>query len=152
MARRWLRARAVRRAGVALLALLVLIQVVPYGHAHTNPAVTGEPPWDTPRTRALTVAACYDCHSNETTWKWYTTVAPFSWLTQNDVDAGRRTLNFSEWDRGQRTDDIVEVTRSGDMPPWYYTPLHPAARLSAQEQRELVDGFLATFGEGDAGR
>jgi hypothetical protein len=58
------------------VALFALIQVVPYGRSHTNPPVQSEPKWDSPQTRALAVRACYDCHSNETTWPWYTNVAP----------------------------------------------------------------------------
>ena len=59
-----------------------LTQVVPYGRNHTNPAVVYEPDWDSPETRALAERACFDCHSNETTWPWYSTIAPISWLTQ----------------------------------------------------------------------
>jgi hypothetical protein len=48
--------------------LLLTIQGVPYGRRHTNPPVRVEPRWDSPGTRALTVRACFDCHSNETVW------------------------------------------------------------------------------------
>lgn len=118
--------------------------------AHDNPPVTQEPAWDSPRTRELADVACFDCHSNGTEWKWYTNVAPMSWLTQRDVDEGRHTLNFSEWDkRSYETNGLAEVTREGAMPPWYYLPLHPSARLSDSEKQELVDGFVRTFGAGD---
>ncbi len=122
-------------AGIALVA----IQFVPFGHTHTNPPVTKEPAWDSPRIRTLVVRACYDCHSNETNWKWYTSVAPASWLTQRDVNDGRRALNFSEWDRPrQKSGDIAGQVRSGEMPPWFYTPLHPEAKLTEAEKAELV--------------
>src|SRR5215216_1353338 len=81
--------------------LFVVLQLVPYGRRHDNPPTTREPAWDDPTTRALAVRACFDCHSNETRWPWYSYVAPVSWLTQRDVDEGRRELNFSEWDRQQ---------------------------------------------------
>jgi hypothetical protein len=148
---RLLRNRVLKWSAAILLAMFVAIQLVPYGHAHSNPPVSSEPQWNSPRTRQLAVAACYDCHSNQTDWKWYTNIAPISWLTQNDVNAGRQALNFSEWDRHQRTREVAEVVREGSMPPWYYTPMHPASRLSAQEQQELVDGFIATFGQGSGG-
>jgi len=64
---------------LVILGILVLIQLIPYGHAHSNPPVTQEPAWDSPETRALAESSCFDCHSNETTWYWYTYVAPFSW-------------------------------------------------------------------------
>jgi hypothetical protein len=76
-------------AGAALL--VALIQAVPYGRAHSNPPVVSEPAWDSPRARELAVRACFDCHSNETVWPWYSNIAPVSWLIQSDVaGAGRR--------------------------------------------------------------
>ena len=54
--------------------------IVPFGHSHTNPPVTKEPAWNSPDTRALVQRACFDCHSNQTTWPWYSHVAPVSWL------------------------------------------------------------------------
>ena len=78
---------------VGVLGLLV-IQLIPYGREHSNPAVVSEPPWDSPATRAFAVTACFDCHSNETEWPWYSNIAPMSWLVQRDVDEGRQHLNF----------------------------------------------------------
>ncbi len=73
---------------VALLSVLVLIQVVPYGRDHANPPVRAEPAWNSARTRELAVRACFDCHSNETIWPWYSNLAPASWLVQRDVKKG----------------------------------------------------------------
>ncbi len=131
-------------AGV--VAVAVLIQAVPYGRAHTNPPVTAEPKWDSPRTRALAVDACFACHSNQTRWPWYSSVAPVSWLTQHDVDEGRRILNFSEWDRPQRAGEASEAVSEGSMPPWQFKVLHPEARLSDAEKRQLIHGLQATLG------
>lgn len=134
------------RGVAAGIVLFGLIQLVPYGRDHTNPPVTQEVKWDTPRTRELAVGACYDCHSNLTEWPWYSDVAPVSWLTQSDVDEGRSILNFTEWNLPQsEADEIVEVVREGEMPPWQYKPLHPAGRLSASEQDELVRGLERTL-------
>ena len=134
------------RIVVAGVALFALAQVVPYGRSHSNPPARSEPNWDSPQTRALAVRACYDCHSNETKWPWYTNVAPISWLTQRDVDSGRSTLNFSEWNRPQDAKgDIAEAVRGGDMPPWYYKPLHPRSRLSAADTDRLVAGLVRTL-------
>jgi hypothetical protein len=136
--------------GVAIL--VVAIQLVPYGRDHSNPPVTGEPQWDSDRTRELAVAACFDCHSNESTWPWYSNVAPMSWLVQRDVDQGREELNFSEWDKGQgEAGESAETVEEGSMPPRQYTWLHSGARLSDAEKRALIEGFIATFGSGDGG-
>jgi len=83
--------------------------------------------------------ACYDWHSNETTWPWYSHVAPLSWLLQRDVNGGRSDLNFTEWDRPQKhAKDVAEQVKEGGMPPWYYLPMHTAARLTASEKQFLI--------------
>jgi len=138
--------KLLRWSGLSLLAAFILIQLWPYGRDHSNPPVVAEPAWDTPATARLARAACFDCHSNETVWPWYSWVAPASWLVQSDVEEARRKLNFSEWNRPQRRakDAPVEV-REGEMPMWYYTPLHSAARLSQAEQEALASGLDATL-------
>ena len=130
--------------GLALIGF-GLIQLVPYGRNHTNPPVTAEPAWDSPQTRALAVRACFDCHSNETTWPWYSNVAPMSWLIQRDVDEGRRRLNFSDWNRPQRERGrLGRIVTEGEMPPWYYVIIHPTANLSNAETQQLANGLGAT--------
>jgi len=135
------------KVAIALIALFALIQVVPYGRSHTNPAVVGEPAWESQATRNLASASCFDCHSNETTWPWYSNIAPISWLTQRDVDEGRSTLNFSEWtvSSGHGEHDAAEAVQSGEMPPSYYVMLHPDAGLTAAEKDALVRGLQGTL-------
>ena len=133
-----------------VLGLFLLIQLVPYGRNHTNPAVAQEPAWDSAQTRELAQRACFDCHSNETTWPWYSNVAPVSWLLQHDVEDGRRRLNFSEWNLRQRgADEAAKTVQNGSMPRWFYIPLHPQANLSAADKAALIKGLQATFGSGD---
>ena len=127
---------------------LSAIQLVPYGRDHTNPPVVTEPPWDSQTTRDLAVGACFDCHSNETDWAWYTNVAPVSWMVQRDVDEGRRKLNFSEWPSGE-DDDAAETVREETMPPAGYKLMHGSARLSGADAERLASGLEATLGEGD---
>jgi len=130
--------------GILFLAFFV-IQAVPYGRDHANPPVTLEPTWDSPRTRVLAVKACFDCHSNETVWPWYSNVAPVSWWVQGHVDEGREKVNFSRWDVPQEeSGEITETAREGEMPPYYYKPING---LSSAESQELLDGLIATFGE-----
>ncbi|MCA9492112.1 MAG: heme-binding domain-containing protein [Myxococcales bacterium] len=143
------------RGAIGLVASLVAIQLVPFGRDHTNPPVTAEPSWDSPRTRELAKRACFDCHSNETVYPVYASVAPFSWLVADHVEEGRGKLNFSEFDRPQReAHEAGEVVSEGEMPPGYYTLLHPSARLSDAELRELANGLVATLGgeEGELAR
>jgi hypothetical protein len=139
------------KAILAVIALLALVQLVPYGRGHANPRVSREVAWNSPATRELAVRACYDCHSNETRWPWYSNVAPVSWLVQHDVDEGRQVLNFSEWDRSQpEAGEAAEQVQEGKMPLWYYVLLHSEARLNETEKDTLMQGLIATLG-GDAG-
>ena len=134
-------------SGVGALVLLLLIQAVPYGHAHSNPPVIAEPQWDSPRTRELAVSACFDCHSNEVNWPWYSNVAPVSWFVQNHVEEGRSELNFSEWNRPQKeAKEAAEKVLEGEMPPLYY---HPWDRMTDAEVNELARGLQATLGGHD---
>ena len=126
--------------------LFVAIQLVPYGHDHTNPAVSGEPQWDSPQTRTLAQRACFDCHSNQTVWPWYSNIAPISWLVYVDVAKGRSKLNFSEWDKPQEDKADAPLLakaliNSGRMPPSQYLLLHPTAHLTADEKQALITGF-----------
>lgn len=132
------------RIALVVAVVLLAIQLVPVGR--TNPPVAAAPAWDSPRTEQLARAACYDCHSNETRWPWYTRVAPASWLLVNHVNEGREHLNFSEA-RLRHADDAAEEVRDGGMPLWSYTLLHPEARLSAEDKAALADGLEHTFGK-----
>lgn len=129
--------------------VLVGIQAIPYGREQTNPPVIAEPQWDSPVTRDLARRACYDCHSNETEWPWYSRVAPVSWLVSQDVDKGRAVLNFSEWQRPQEeAGESAGAVLEGEMPPWIYTVMHSHARLTDAEQTTLARGLRATLGTG----
>lgn len=139
-------------AAVTFVVVFGLAQLVPYGRAHGNPAVVREPRWDTPRTRELAAGACFDCHSNLTTWPWYSKIAPVSWLTQSDVEGGREILNFSDWTRPQAdAGEVEEVVSGGEMPPWYYKLPHPASRLSSSERDALARGLRATYAQDPPG-
>ena len=130
----------------ALVVLLVAIQFVPIGRPTPNPDVRREPRWDSPRTRELAARACFDCHSNQTRYPWYSYVAPVSWLVNKDINEARSKMNFSEWDLIQRdAAQAPEQIEKGDMPLPIYVPLHPEARLSAEEKAALIHGLEATF-------
>ena len=138
--------RIVRPVGIALVVALVALQLVPYGRRHTNPPGHVEPAWDAPATRALAVRACYDCHSNETEWPAYASIAPVSWLVQHDVEEGRAALNFSEWTRPQKeAKEAAKEVREGEMPPAAYKLIHAHARLSAADLDRLAQGLTHTL-------
>ena len=140
--------KLLRRMAFGAAIAFAAIQVVPYGRNHTNPPMGQEPAWNAAETRALAKRACFDCHSNETKWPWYSNVAPASWLTQRDTLRGREKLNFSEWNLPQKkAEDAAEEVQKGDMPLWFYTPIHPSAKLTPPERQALIAGLRATMGE-----
>jgi mono/diheme cytochrome c family protein len=131
-------------------ALILLMQVIPLGWRHENPAVVSEPAWDSPKTRELFERACADCHSNQTQWLWYTNIAPASWLVANDVYGGREELNVSEWitnngRNARRAREAGEVVQSSSMPPLQYLLIHPKARLIDAERADLARGLEASL-------
>jgi hypothetical protein len=129
------------------IVLFLLIQLIPYGKDHTNPPVVGEPNWDSQQTRELAKRACFDCHSNETIWPWYSNIAPVSWLVYSDVAEGRQRMNFSDWQNShiQEANEIASVINEGEMPPSFYLPLHPTANLSSAEKTQLINGLTTTL-------
>ena len=134
------------RIALGLLGTFLAIQLVPYGRDHTNPPVTREPTWDAPETRALARQACFDCHSNETEWPAYASIAPASWLVQRDVAEGRAVLNFSEWSRSQEeAKEASEQVLEGEMPPAAYLLVHAHARLNAADRERLAQGLTNTL-------
>lgn len=137
-------------SGVGLTVILIaLMQIPPVSHA--NPPVQQTVKWDTTQTQDLAARACMNCHSNETTWPWYSYIAPSSWLTTLHVTNARQEMNFSELNlmpafrKSMLADQIAMQIRSGSMPPKDYLLLHPEARLSDTEKEQLITGFQASL-------
>jgi len=127
---------------VAIVFVLIVIGIQFFSVNKTNPPVNAE--LDAPsEINGIFKRACYDCHSNETKWPWYASVAPVSWLVADDVEEGRRHLNFSEWGNLTRKkiahtkEEIWDEVKDDDMPLWQYTLMHSEARLS-QKDKETI--------------
>lgn len=134
---------------IVLLAVVIGVQFLPARLPRDNPQVIQEPPWDSEVTRELAVRACYDCHSNETVWPWYSYIAPLSWMILYDVHTGREVLNFSEWTPEHIEDveavEAVELISKGTMPLAYYEILHPEASLTVEEEGLLINGLIESM-------
>jgi hypothetical protein len=146
-------ARIMRTIGIGLGALLVVVQFVPA--RRSNPLETSliDAP---PPVHAVLERACFDCHSNRTTWPWYSYVAPASWLVTHDVEEARAEMNFSAWAeiperrRGKLQGEIWEEVEKGNMPPQKYLLLHPGAKLTEGDRATLrawAEGAPKTNGE-----
>ena len=97
-----------------------------------------------PDIRRVLEKSCYDCHSHETEWPWYSYVAPASWLVVADVREARTRMNFSNWPQGVPPEvdcffrrRIAERAGNGEMPPFRYRLLHPSAEV-AEEDVQLL--------------
>jgi hypothetical protein len=129
------------RIVIGVVVALVVIQLVPVDRS--NPPATGEieAPADV---MGLLERSCYDCHSGETRWPWYSRIAPVSWLVAHDVAEGREHVDFSSWKqlppgkRAHALEEIEEVIEEQEMPLWYYLPLHPEAGLDDADRERLV--------------
>lgn len=91
--------------------------------------------------------SCYDCHSNDTKYPWYTNVAPVSWWVKGHINNGRKHLNFSEWadfpakKKAHKLEECVEYVEETRMPIFSYTIPHRDAALCKDERAELVAWF-----------
>lgn len=134
---------------IAAAAAGIAIQFIPYGKDHSSLPVMSEPQWDSPRTKELFARACADCHSHETKYPWYSSVAPVSWLIAHDIEEGREHFNVSVWGIQKKNEgkDAAKEVREGEMPMLPYLIAHPEARLSDAEKTELIQGLEKTFGK-----
>lgn len=132
------------------MAVLIALQVVPYGRDHSVPADGAKPTWSSAQAVELAKRACYDCHSNETRWPWYSNIAPLSWRMFHHVEEGREHLNFSAFDpSNEKVADAAgeagESVTKQSMPPADYLFAHPEARLTSAERQFLAAAFDSTF-------
>ena len=137
----------------AIVVVIIVIQFIPVNK--TNPPVQSEVP--APEyVKPILERACYNCHSNETNWPWYSAVAPVSWLVAHDVNEAREHLNLSTWDeyRSEVQKDKVaamwEMVDIGEMPLWYYQIMHPESELSEEDKnafRKWTDQVYAESGD-----
>lgn len=134
--------RSIVRTAIGVFVIMLFgIQLIPVDRS--NPPVS-QVVDATPEVMNILKRACFDCHSNEVVWPWYSKVAPVSWLIAKDVREGREHINFSTWDeydaedRAEILEEMWEEVEEGEMPLWFYTPLHPEAKLSEQDLSVLM--------------
>lgn len=139
--------KPIKLAGLALLIALIIIQFF----SGEKPEVVLENPGDIHNEAVISGSvstmlktACYDCHSNETVYPWYASVAPVSWLVIHDTEEGREELNFSEWAgysekrKHHKLEEVIEMMEEGEMPLPVYTITHRDADLDEQQIAEVI--------------
>jgi hypothetical protein len=139
--------KAVKISLFILAGILVIIQFLPSGMPMNTPedenSITSDSTLTAPVLTNLR-AACFDCHSNQTTFPWYSKVAPASWFLADHIKEGREHLNFSEWGtynnrkKIKKLEDITDQVKSGEMPLKSYLLIHRDAKLSDEEISAMV--------------
>ena len=132
-----------KRYSLILLIIFILIQF--HRPGKTNPIVEGKSLQLPENISSVVKRACYDCHSNETIWPWYTNISPISIYIVNHVNNGRKEVNFSEWQnyklkrKLRKLKEIGDQLREGEMPLESYLKIHDEAKLSAEEIKMICD-------------
>ncbi|HOJ02425.1 MAG TPA: heme-binding domain-containing protein [Bacteroidota bacterium] len=132
----------IRSFFLGLLVVFALMQTVQPERTNPDDGIAMKAPAEV---QAVLKRACYDCHSNDTRWPWYSYVAPVSWFLSKHVVEGREHLNFSRWEamddrtRMHAASEIIEVLQSGEMPLSSYLLLHGEAELSTQDKQLLTE-------------
>jgi len=136
---------------IALIILVAGMQLIPV--KRTNPEVVYD--FDGPaEVKTILQKSCYDCHSHETKWPWYSYVAPMSWLVAHDVKDGRAHLNFSDWAPLKNIvyihQEMAAEVAEGKMPLKAYLLAHPEAAVTPAELAILKDwaGIASSDGAG----
>lgn len=139
-----------KRIFIILLALLVIGQFI-----KPNRTVPDVDPNGTFQAKKLVnenvqnllEGACYDCHSNDSTYPWYADIAPVSWWLQGHINGGRDQLNFSIWNsystqrQAIKIEEIIEVMEDQRMPLATYALMHKAGRIDKEEAQQIIDAF-----------
>lgn len=95
------------------------------------------------KVQSILKTSCYDCHSNNTSYPWYSKVQPVKWWLADHVNSGKRHLNFDEFNtysrekKLEKLDEIIETIKEGEMPLASYTVIHQDAKLSASDISEI---------------
>lgn len=138
--------KIIRVSAVILAVAFAVIQFIPVPLPETvtdNPSDIIQNGSVSEEVAIILKTSCYDCHSSQTRYPWYSYVAPVSWLVKHDVEEGRDELNFSEWTSYpkrkalKKLDEISEMVDEGEMPLPIYTLIHRNASLS-KEQKDLI--------------
>ncbi|SEG41846.1 Haem-binding domain-containing protein [Halpernia humi] len=135
---------------IVLLVAFVIIQF--FRIDKTNPPVNKGTDFlsikNTPENVAqLIKTSCYDCHSNETKYPWYTNIQPVAWFLQNHIEDGRKHLNFSTFAtyepkrQARKLSEAAEEIEQGEMPLDSYVLIHTNANLSAEQKVTLINYF-----------
>ncbi|GAB2780010.1 heme-binding domain-containing protein [Salinimicrobium soli] len=136
---------------IFLLLALIVIQFIPVEKnksENVNPDMAFTNIYDVPEKVELTLnTSCFDCHSNNTEYRWFDEIQPVRWYIEDHIQEGKEELNFDEFGtysqkkRAHKIEEVVEMVEDGEMPLSSYTWVHPDTRLNDREKEELITWF-----------
>jgi hypothetical protein len=139
---------------IALFLVLLLLLIQSFRIDKTTEPVNPETDFISQTSANTEVAktlkiACYDCHSNQPSYPWYTNIAPVSWWIKHHINEGSHHLNFSIWGtysdkkKNHKLEECIEMVEEGEMPMTSYTLMHKEAKLTDVQKLQLVEFFKA---------
>tara|TARA_Y100000588_G_scaffold368268_1_gene435958 strand:+ start:4201 stop:4629 length:429 start_codon:yes stop_codon:yes gene_type:complete len=137
--------KTLKITGFFILALFLAIQLKPVDRSNPSEIADSGLPYEV---KTILKAKCYDCHSNESHWPWYSYIAPVSWWISDHVHEGRREVNYSKWDtysedrKEHKIEETFDEVLDGLMPIESYLITHPDAKVT-EEEIDVFDMWLA---------
>ena len=140
--------------GLILLGLLIVIQFFPIKKNKSDKILDTDfikiynPPQNV---ATMLKTSCYDCHSNNTIYPWYSKIQPVAWYLQHHVNEGKHEVNFSEFGKyslkrkKHKLDECIDEVKENEMPLTSYTLIHGDAKLSANQKEELISWLENTM-------
>jgi hypothetical protein len=146
------RLKAINKRKLVLVIILILIAIQAIRIDKTNPRSDSSKDFITVLNPPQEIASilstsCYDCHSNQSKYPWYTNIAPVSWWIKDHINEAREELNFSVWEdysdkrKKHKLEECFEMIEEGEMPLTSYTIIHNKASLNENQKKLLIDWF-----------
>ena len=145
--------KTVKKIIVILLLILICIQWIPSTQNTSDiiPETDFLKVYDAPtRESTILIISCYDCHSNNTEYPWYSKIQPAAWYLEDHIKEGKDELNFNEWDtyssrrKNSKLRSIIKQIEGGEMPLESYTLIHGGARLDSTAVKEII-GYMESL-------
>ena len=133
--------KTVKIVAIVLVVAFIAIQFVPVKRDNPRGPDTFAAPAEV---KEIVKRSCYDCHSNQTFWPWYTYFAPASWIASGHVHEAREHLNFINWEKmspeeqAHAAHEMAEEVEDGEMPPSMYLLFHTEAKIGEEHEKALA--------------
>lgn len=142
--------KSIKKISILLVVLFAGIQLIPRNYNQSKEALKTDfiKLFNAPKPiENILKTSCYDCHSNNTNYPWYSTIQPAAWFMESHIKEGKEELNFSEFGNYSKRrqkgklKSIISQVKDDEMPLWSYTLIHKDAILSNKDKEAIVNWF-----------